>query len=58
VCRIVAATLSAKRGHYMVFAPSFEYAEALYEEFRAKYPKIKVLTQKRDMTQNSVVSLF
>jgi len=50
VCRVVAATLSARRGHYMVFAPSFEYAEALYEEFRAKYPKIKSMLQTKNMS--------
>ena len=51
VCRTIAATLSAKRGHYMVFAPSFEYAEAIYREFSAKYPKIKCLLQRSDMSR-------
>ena len=50
VCRVVAATLSAKRGHYMVFAPSFEYAEALHREFSAKYPKIKSMLQTKNMS--------
>ncbi len=50
VCRVIAATLSAKRGHYMVFAPSFEYSEALYREFNAKYPKIKSLLQTKNMS--------
>lgn len=50
VCRVIAATLSSKRGHYMVFSPSFEYSEALANAFMAKYPKIKVLSQKKDMT--------
>ena len=51
VCRVIAATLSARRGHYMVFSPSFEYSEALARAFSAKYPKISVLSQKKDMTQ-------
>lgn len=51
VCRVIAATLSAKRGHYMVFSPSFEYSDALARAFSAKYPKIKVLSQRKDMTQ-------
>ena len=50
VCRAVAATVSAKRGNYMVFSPSFAYSEALAKVFRAKYPKIKVIEQKRDMS--------
>ena len=51
VCRVIAATLSAKRGHYMVFAPSFEYAEAIHREFTAKYPKVKSLLQRADMSR-------
>ena len=29
VCRAIAATVSARRGNYMVFSPSFAYSEAL-----------------------------
>ena len=50
VARAIAATLSAKRGHYMVFAPSFEYAESIYTVFSEKYPKIKCKLQRKDMT--------
>ncbi len=51
VCRAIAACVSARRGHYMVFSPSFAYSEALMRAFSAKYPKIKVLLQTKDMTQ-------
>ncbi len=50
VVRAVAATVSAKRGNYMVFTPSFEYNQALAEAFREKYPKLRVLTQTSDMS--------
>ena len=50
IVRTVAATVSAKRGNYMVFSPSFEYCEALSRAFSAKYPKIKTLTQRKNMT--------
>ncbi len=50
ISRVIAATMAAKRGHYMVFAPSFEYAEELHREFSAKYPKIKCLLQQKNMT--------
>ena len=50
VARVIAATLSAKRGHYMVFAPSFEYAEAMYSIFSEKYPKVKCMLQGRNMS--------
>ena len=50
VCRVIAATVSAKRGNYMIFSPSFAYSEALSRIFSAKYPKINVITQRRDMS--------
>ena len=51
VCRAIAATVSAKRGNYMIFSPSFQYSEALARVFSAMYPKIKILSQKRNMTK-------
>ena len=50
VARIIAATVSSKRGNYMIFSPSFAYSDALSEVFRRAYPKISVLTQRRDMS--------
>ncbi len=50
ISRVIAATMSAKRGHYMVFTPSFEYAEEIHRHFSAKYPKIKCLLQKRELS--------
>ena len=50
VCRVIAATVSAKRGNYMIFSPSFTYSEALARIFRAKYPKIRVIEQRKNMT--------
>lgn len=50
VCRVIAATVSAKRGNYIIFSPSFAYSEALSKIFSHKYPKIKTITQKRSMS--------
>ena len=50
VCRAIAATVSARRGHYMVFSPSFAYSEMLAEVFKRKYSKVKVLSQTKDMS--------
>ena len=50
VCRAIAATVSAKRGNYMIFSPSFAYSEALAKVFMSKYPKLHVISQKKDMT--------
>ena len=52
ICRVIAATLSSRRGHYMIFSPSFHYSEVISEYFRAKYPKIKVIAQKQNMTDS------
>jgi Rad3-related DNA helicase len=51
VARTIAATMNPRRGNYMVFAPSFEYLGALADSFRRSYPKIKVIEQKREMSQ-------
>ncbi len=50
VLRTIAATVSARRGHYIVFTPSFEYTEHLAEAFRARYPKIRTMVQGRSMS--------
>ncbi|MBR3681007.1 MAG: ATP-dependent DNA helicase [Clostridia bacterium] len=50
VCRAIAAMISARRGHYMIFCPSFEYLELLAGVFTEKYPKLHTVIQKRDMT--------
>ena len=50
VCRAIAATLSARRGNYIVFSPSFAYSEALANIFKAKYPHLKTLVQGKNMS--------
>ncbi len=50
VARVIAATVSARRGNYMIFSPSFAYSEALFNAFSAKYPKLHTILQKKDMT--------
>ena len=50
VCRVIAATVSARRGNYMIFSPSFAYSEALASAFSRAYPKITMLSQRRDMS--------
>lgn len=50
IVRIIAATLSAKRGNYMIFSPSFAYSEALCNAFKKKYPKIRAILQRPHMS--------
>ena len=51
ICKVIAATLSARRGNYMIFSPSFAYSEALCNAFKKKYPKIKIILQTPNMTK-------
>ena len=50
VIKVIAATISARRGNYMIFSPSFAYSEALAKAFRAKYPKLRVISQTKNMS--------
>ena len=46
----IAATVSAKRGNYMVYFPSYAYLEKVYALFQKKYPTVKTVVQKPGMT--------
>ena len=52
VLRTIAATVSARRGNYMVFAPSYEYTAKLADAFMKKYPKIRTLVQHQGMRED------
>ena len=49
IVQAIAATVSAKAGHYMVYFPSYAYMEAVFSRFTAKYPQVRVRAQKRGM---------
>jgi len=49
----IAAMLSGRKGHYLVYLPSYQYLETVYAAFIKKYPKIPVLRQERNMTRQS-----
>lgn len=46
----IAAAVSAKKGNYMVFFPSYEYMEHVRESFEEIYPNVKLQVQKSHMT--------
>ncbi len=50
IASCIAATISARNGNYMVFLPSYDYAERVAEKFTKKYPMVKTAIQKRGMT--------
>lgn len=49
IVRCIAATVSVRAGHYMVYFPSYSYMEAVFARFTAKYPQVPVRAQKRGM---------
>ncbi len=46
---VIAATVSAKRGNYIAYFPSYEYMEKVLELFSKKYPDVTVVRQTRGM---------
>lgn len=50
VVSYIAATVSAKKGNYLVYFPSYDYMEKVREAFVRKYPKVRLLTQRQGMT--------
>ncbi len=46
----IAATVSARVGNYMVFFPSYSYMSEVKKIFEAKYPRVTVIGQKKNMS--------
>ena len=46
----IAAMVSAKRGNYMVYFPSYAYLDKVYALFKKKYPTVKTVVQTPGMT--------
>ena len=47
----IAAVASAKAGNYIVYFPSYDMLNSVSSAFAAKYPKVKLILQRPDMTQ-------
>ena len=46
---VIAATVSAKRGNYIAYFPSYEYMEKVAELFAKKYPDVTLVKQTKGM---------
>ena len=46
----IAAAVSARLGNYMVYFPSYDMLEGVAASFAQKYPQIKMIVQKKNMT--------
>ncbi len=51
VCQMLHQVTVARKGHYMVFFPSFAYLEQVYERFTEQWPEVPVLRQENQMTE-------
>ncbi len=49
IASMIAATISAKAGNYMVYFPSYDYLEAVHNAFSEKYPGVTCILQHRQM---------
>jgi len=47
----IAATVSCKKGNYMVYFPSYEYMDNVASLFEKKYPNVRIMLQTRHMTR-------
>ncbi len=50
VVSYIAATVSCRKGNYMVYFPSYDYMTRAAEAFGKKYPGVQLLLQKRRMS--------
>lgn len=50
IANLIAATVSAKAGNYIVYFPSYDYMEKVLERFSKKYPQVETVVQTRGMT--------
>ena len=46
---VIAATVSAKAGNYMVYFPSYDCLEKVHTAFSKKYPKVETVVQSKGM---------
>lgn len=50
IATYIAAAVSAKAGNYMVYFPSYDYLDRVYEKFSAKYPRVSCIVQRPGMS--------
>ncbi|MBR2907132.1 MAG: ATP-dependent DNA helicase [Clostridia bacterium] len=50
IASLIAATVSGKAGNYIVYFPSYAYLSEVARAFTQKYPRVRLILQKRGMT--------
>jgi DNA excision repair protein ERCC-2 len=59
--RILAATVRRRKGNYLLFFPSYDYMQIVYEGFTAAYPDLNTALQTTEMSETdrgSFLNLF
>lgn len=51
VVEAIAAMVQGRAGNYLVYFPSYQYLNAVLQEFQTRYPGVPVLVQKPAMTE-------
>lgn len=51
IASLIAATVSGKAGNYIVYFPSYAYLSEVARAFVQKYPKVRLIIQRKGMTQ-------
>ncbi len=50
LAKLLSVFVSAKRGNYIVFFPSYKYMSAVHDEYKRLYPSARTIIQKSSMT--------
>jgi len=53
IVQSIYTAINHKEGNYLVFFPSFEYMQKVYDLFNETYPEIKTILQETHMTEDS-----
>ena len=53
IASLIAATVSAKKGNYIVYFPSYDYMEQVVGIFTQKYPSVKTVVQTKGMNASA-----
>ncbi|XIF19524.1 MAG: ATP-dependent DNA helicase [Acetilactobacillus jinshanensis] len=52
IIKTIHALISGKRGHYLIFFPSYQYLDSVAHDFKQRYPQVDTLVQTSDMTND------
>ena len=51
VVEAIGTLVQGRRGNYLIYFPSYQYLNAVLQEFQARYPSVPVLVQRPGMTE-------